>query len=87
MCSGAQKSEEMVKITAVQDRVLFSAFPLLYTANLLQICCGNFLSLLRSTHTNNSIGFSVSCAIYFAKCLKVCLTKWGGGLEQILRQP
>lgn len=77
----------MVKITAVQNRTLFSVFPLLKTANLLQICWANFLSLFTSTHTSNSIGFSVSCAIYFAKFLKVFLAKCGGGLEQILRQP
>lgn len=77
----------MVKITAVQDRALFSVYPLLKTANLLQMCWGNFLSLFSSTHTSNSVGFSVSCAIYFAKFLEVFLAKCGGGLKQILRQP
>lgn len=76
-----------LKLLAVQDRALFSVFPLLKTANLLQIHWANFLSLFSSTHTSNSIGFDVVCAIYFAKFPKVFIAKCGGGLEQILRQP
>lgn len=59
-----------LKLLAVQDRALFSVFPLLKTANLLQIHWANFLSLFSSTHTSNSIGFDVSCVFILPSFLR-----------------
>jgi len=53
----------MGKIIAVQDRTLFSVFAWLKTANLLQMHWANFLFLFSSTHTSDSIGFSISCQV------------------------
>lgn len=61
----------MVKITAVQDRALFSVFPLLKTANLLQIYVGAIFFPCLAVHIPIILLDSVfSCAVYFAKFLR-----------------